>query len=45
MIGVTEDGAENSEGGSVVEDGAKGNGGRLHRWEVWEIRLVHVTEN
>jgi hypothetical protein len=35
VVGVTEDGAENSEGSCVVEDRAEGNGGGLDGWEVW----------
>jgi len=34
VVGVTEDGAEDSEGGSVVEDRAEGDGGGLDGWEV-----------
>lgn len=40
MIGVTENWAENSEGGCVVEDGAEGNGGGLDWWEVWRGKLA-----
>ena len=40
VIGVTENWAENSEGGCVVEDGAEGNGGGLDWWEVWRGKLA-----
>lgn len=35
VVGVAEDGTEDSEGGCVVEDGAEGDGGGLDWWEVW----------
>jgi len=34
VVGVTENGTKDSEGGGVVEDGAEGNSRWLHRWEV-----------
>lgn len=41
MVGFAEDGAENSEGGSVVEDRAESNGGWLDGWEIcWDWMLV-----
>ena len=40
MVGVTEDGAENSKGSCVVEDRAEGNGGGLDGREVWPGELV-----
>ena len=44
MIGVAKDGTEDSEGSSVVEDCAEGNGGGLDWWEVWGGRkLVCVS--
>jgi hypothetical protein len=35
VVGVAEDGAENSKGGSVVENRAEGDGRGLNGWEVW----------
>lgn len=34
LIGVTEDWGEDCERGGVVENGTKGNGRRLNRWEI-----------
>jgi hypothetical protein len=34
-VGLTEEGAEDGEGGGVAEDGAERDGGRLDGWEVW----------
>lgn len=41
MVGVTEDGAENSEGGGVVEDRAEGDSGWLDGWEVCRRDLAY----
>jgi len=35
VVGITKDGAEDSEGGGVIEDRAEGDGGGLNGWEVW----------
>ena len=35
MVGVAEDGAEDGEGGGVVEDRAEGDGGGLDGGEIW----------
>ena len=34
VVGVSEDRAEDCQGGGVVEDCAKGDGGGFYRWEV-----------
>lgn len=39
VVGVAEDGAEDGEGGGVVEDRAQGDGGGLDWWEVWVALL------
>jgi hypothetical protein len=38
VVGVAEDWSEDSEGGGVVEDCAKGDGGWLDWWEVWQAK-------
>jgi hypothetical protein len=42
VIGVAKDWAEYSEGGCVVENRAKGNGGRLDGWEVWKMNVSNT---
>ena len=37
VVGVTKERRKDSEGGSMVEDGAEGDGRRLDRWEIWMI--------
>ena len=40
VVGVTEDGTEDCEGGGVVEDGAEGDGGWLDGREVCGGRVL-----
>jgi hypothetical protein len=40
VVGVTEDGAEDSKRSCVVEDCTKGDGGGLDWWEVWGVILA-----
>jgi hypothetical protein len=44
VVGVAEDGAEDGEGGGVVEDCAEGDGGWLDWWEVCWGKVVSMVD-